>query len=211
MEPDQASLATVTSTVLHVRDIRPYLVGEAPSRTGDSGWEYPLWGRPTRRLLTWLEMDTTSNTDDDEMYRILLTMFRPVNLLQRWPGRSGVGSAFPRSEAGEAWSDLRLRIEGVPVILLGRRLAHVSGIQDDWRVWSLLDGTDHTPITHVPHPSGLTRTYNDSRECSLTGATLREGLWFTGSDLGVVPKLVSESLDLPWTRARISESPSRSI
>ena len=115
---------------------RPYVIGEAPGRSNGT----PLRGA-RRRIAKLVELD-----EDD-----LLEMFHWQNLLDQWPGYGpNGGSHFPMDAAREAARHVSER----PLILLGRRVATAFGVDQPWFGWR--DG-----IAVTPHPSGLSRWWND--------------------------------------------------
>jgi len=156
----------------------PILVGEAPSRRGDP--RKPLLDRAGRFLaeIAGIEFPTA-----------YLRAFGRCNLLQRWPGRDGVGSAFD-AEAGRIAAAMMTRtlvgsdFDGV-LVLLGRRVADSFGVPvaQPWAAPVLLTSgpgdlgslaTAHTIASvSIPRPSGLSREWNDPALRELAGRMIR--------------------------------------
>jgi hypothetical protein len=86
----------------------------------------------------------------------MLARCRAVNLLARWPGKSGKGDGFDMRAARRAASKMRMR--GV-VLLLGWNVARATGSQSrTYLEWHRLRGA---LAVVFPHPSGVNRWYND--------------------------------------------------
>lgn len=99
--------------------------------------------------------------------------FRAVNLVERWPGpsRGGKGDAFPMDQARRGAlrvARLIARERPARVLLAGRRVAEAFG----WRGAPLLAWAEAEvlvggrPVAEVaaaviPHPSGVSRWWND--------------------------------------------------
>lgn len=153
---------------------RLLLVGEAPSRTGDP--TKPLTGRVGRRLAALAGLSTFQ----------YLRRTERMNLLDRWPGSAGKGSAFPLVEArSAAWKKLSAFV-GRRVVLVGRRVADALDLDDPylgpWRCVVLDDGGNSPPASRaflcavIPHPSGVNRWWNDPKNTRSARAFLRSAL-----------------------------------
>lgn len=148
--------------------VRPLLLGEAP---GPSAPEHfvPLDGRGGDRLAQCAGMDRAE----------LLDGFATANLLARWPGPAGKGSAWDAATARYAARAFELP---EVTVLLGRRVcgafaaAHtwLRGPAMAWGEWRF--GPDDIAVTVVPHPSGINRLYNDPAVREQVGVALREAL-----------------------------------
>lgn len=110
--------------------------------------------------------------------RELLASFETANLLGRWPGPQGKGSAWNRAAAERA---ARRRPLGAVTVLLGRRVAEayarstcpwLRGVE--WGEWR--SGPRDQQVVVVPHPTGINRLYNDEAVRALVGEALREAL-----------------------------------
>jgi hypothetical protein len=115
----------------------------------------------------------------------LLDAFEARNLLGRWPGAAGKGSAWDAARARRAASRKPLR--GV-VVLLGARVARAYDLDPlGWGHWLRL--TRHAAVVAVPHPSGVNHLYNDPAARELAGRVLREALSLadSGAILPAVP------------------------
>lgn len=128
------------------KNLRPLLVGEAPSREGGE----PMGGRVGARLAA-----AAGLTVDEFLRRC-----DRVNLLSRCPGKAGrpKGHAFPAEEARVAAEALDVR--GRVVVILGKRVARACGLRDvAWLTEVRLRDAELAFV--VPHPSGIVRWYND--------------------------------------------------
>jgi len=126
------------------------LLGEAPNR-----WQGEDPIQRGRHTLYREDLAELCGLTMPAFYRC----FVRANLLSRWPGRSGRGSAFPPAEA-------RRRAESVAqhlgsfrsVVLVGRRVARAFGrYKQDWYAWY----DDGPRVAVVPHPSRVNRYWND--------------------------------------------------
>lgn len=144
----------------------PLLVGEAPSRTGDRFWAFPLSGNPAVNLCRWAGWVVPRG---EAAYWTLREHCDTTNLLERYPGPLGAGAAFPMALARPAWDALIPELTGRVVVLMGGRLGALAGLSLP-HVWARHDGGFN--VTYVPHPSGLNHVYNDPSQREMTGATL---------------------------------------
>jgi hypothetical protein len=133
------------------------LVGEAPNRwmEQNNAPHHALWRHDLAGLagLTMLEF---------------LRCFARCDLLDRYPGRQGRGSAFPLAEARPRADALleALRSESSPfvrVVLVGRRTAQACGHSDPWFYWRTLDVSPARAIDFAcaPHPSKVSTWWRD--------------------------------------------------
>jgi len=125
-----------------------YVVGQAPAMTG--GNRSPLTGPASHRLS---EMSGVTR-------KTWLLRTARLNVFDTWPGKSGKGDAFPLQAAREIVDDLLPRLQGRPVILLGGNVSAAFQYNHgpfEWHwhrfMW----------IARCPHPSGVNRWWNDSR------------------------------------------------
>lgn len=125
--------------------MKPLLVGEAPAR-GTEGLP-PFSGRSGAFLARVAGFDVAAR-------------FECVNLLDRWPGPQGKGSAFPLAEARAA--ALELDVGGRTVILAGWRVAHAWPDRAPRAYLVAVDGAHGGPLAVLPHPSGVCRWWNDA-------------------------------------------------
>lgn len=108
----------------------------------------------------------------------LLESFETVNLLGRWPGPRGKGSAWDRAAAQRAARRTPLR--GVTIVL-GRRVmdAYASTTYPwlkgaEWGEWRV--GPRGQRVAALPHPSGINQLYNNPEVRALVGRVLREAM-----------------------------------
>ena len=120
-------------------------IAQAPNSNGSN--VRPLSGRSGRRLARILGLDL-----DD-----MLAQLHPVNLLSRFYGKSGKGDAFPPAEARRAAEQFDLG-NADAVVLLGHGVAAAFGYRGEYLRWFELRGRR---AIVVPHPSGVSRWYND--------------------------------------------------
>jgi len=125
---------------------KPYVIGEAPG---------PRPGAPLeaarRRIARLIREDEAE----------LAELFEWMNLLDEWPGYGpGGGSAFP-VEAARRRARMHMintRPAGVtrnrPFVYLGKRVAAAFDFRGEWFEW-------HNDQVVTPHPSGLSRWWND--------------------------------------------------
>lgn len=92
-------------------------VGQAPSR--DTDGQPPFTGRSGRKLA---KLCGISHAE-------FLNAFELVNLLERWPGKSGKGDAFPMAEARLVAASLDFRNRPL-VVLVGRNVARAFDAAD---------------------------------------------------------------------------------
>jgi uracil-DNA glycosylase len=131
------------------------LVGEAPGRATDPA--RPLSGRTGAALERLAGLPPGS----------LPEAFELVNVLDRWPGRSGCGphpgDGFPLGEARKAARRLLRTLVGRRVILLGGRVCRALGVSPEpilaWREVIGIGGA--IAVAVVPHPSGVNHWWND--------------------------------------------------
>jgi hypothetical protein len=165
---------------------QPLLLGEAPSRTGDRYYRFPLSGSPAKLVCDLLSIRYSRAQYDGPWWQVR-EHFEVANLIERYPGPQGRGAAFPIGPAREAWAELWPTLSGRVVVLLGARLPGVAGVWADegesvfhqwWQVWSSSGVTlpEAATIVAIPHPSGLNRMYNDPAEREKTAATLRQAI-----------------------------------
>lgn len=134
------------------------IVGQAPGRRARG--EGPLGGACGRRLARLAGFGS---------FVELRQRAKLVNLLDRFPGKNGRGDAFPMIAAIETASAMKPR--GV-VLLAGKNVAAAFGFDGaeffEWR----RRGT--TRFAVIPHPSGLSRWWNDPFNVTRAAAFLRE-------------------------------------
>lgn len=162
--------------------MKPLILGEAPSKSGDRYWRFPLSGAVGQRLCTWAGIEPEpGGSRYGRYYWPLCEAFDLRNLLERYPGSLGSGVALPAHLAHpagvclqEEWGRAR-RV----VVLLGRRLARLFDVGEEFFIWHLKvvsQESSRTPvfIISIPHPSGLNRLYNSEAVVGSASRTLRE-------------------------------------
>jgi len=170
----------------------PILLGEAPSRTGDRYHMFPLSGRVAETLCSMADIPPMAGESRYGQWTwALYDRFECMNLIERWPGAQGSGSAFPMAVARAALVDRLPEIDGRVVVLLGSRLPRLLMPEDTTETfyrWEVAtpqaraeDGevvyqARPTTMCAIPHPSGLNRMYNAPAERERVGAILRQAM-----------------------------------
>ena len=93
-----------------------------------------------------------------------------VNLLPKFPGKHGAGDAFPLPAARRAAAALPL---APTTILLGSNVARAFSLPSALFCWHAVRGCR---LAVVPHPSGISRAWNDARLVARARAFLRQAL-----------------------------------
>jgi len=166
--------------------VKPLILGEAPGRGKDwVGGMFPLSGQVGVTLCRFagLEAEALREKPGDSRhghyYWTLLKRFDCQNVLDYWPGQNGRGSAFPIVEAEEALSEIEQDLMARPaVVLLGRRLVDLFRLEPraffEWSKWP--NARHGTWVAAIPHPSGLTRNYNDPEQRQKAGVVMRQAM-----------------------------------
>ena len=153
--------------------MKPLILGEAPSKSGDQYFMFPLSGAVGQRLCTLAGLTPDARgTQYGRYYWPLRKRFDLRNLLERYPGPAGRGAAFPLRTATEAWGALAPQLSGRVVVLLGRRLAGLAGVEDFF-VWRNVGGVR---LMVIPHPSALNSYYNSTEMWDSASCALQEAL-----------------------------------
>jgi uracil-DNA glycosylase len=181
----------------------PVLMGEAPSKSGDRYHMFPLSGRVAETLCAMAGIPPMAGESRYGQWTwALYDRFECMNLIERWPGAQGSGSAFPMEAARAALVERLPEIEGRVVVLLGARLPKLLMPKDTtetfyrWEVATsearASDGevvyvAKPTTMCAIPHPSGLNRMYNAVVERERAGAILRQAMDYARikAELGV--------------------------
>lgn len=146
-----------------VGGVKVLLIGEAPGKTGERIGAGPFdpSTRSGRRLA---DLAGVADVRD---------VFGAINLLNRWPGRTAHGSAFPagqaRKQAEQLWQDLPADVD---LLLVGSRVAtafQVTAAPLSWLgVVRPFEEVGERPIRGrarnvaiFPHPSPVNRYWND--------------------------------------------------
>lgn len=137
---------------------RILIVGQAPGPNTDPA--EPLWPEPASsaggRLASFAGLSP-------EEY---LRKFERINLLNEFPGRRWKNADTWAVEPGRvAASAIRPLLRGRRVILLGRNVSEAFGLDAPFHVWVGVDGFN---AAVVPHPSGRSHWYRDSRNSSVS-------------------------------------------
>ena len=120
------------------------IIGQAPSRVSDP--REPLSGRSGARLAALCGITLPE----------FLDRFDRRNLLDAWPGKAGKGDVFVgRGEARLLADGLRAALAGRPIVLLGANLAAAFRSTEPAFRFS------PSRIAWSPHPSGISRWWND--------------------------------------------------
>jgi len=141
-------------------------VAEAPGEPGsrlEGGRVLDSRTRSGRRLAELLGVEEVADR------------FLALNLVDRWPGRTAHGSAFPaglaRKNAVEIFGSLPVDVD---LVLVGRRVARAFGVSNAYLRWTQVsqrqtaDGRTTSEVLHrravvIPHPSGVNRWWNDPK------------------------------------------------
>jgi uracil-DNA glycosylase len=167
--------------------MKPLLVGESPSRSGDRYWMFPLSGAVAQALcqMAWIPPQPDYGSRYGRWTWALYDRFDCVNVVERYPY-----GGWPREEAA---STLERVLENASsdyevVVLLGRRAqqayvdAHVpaESVVDGLGFYEwVIDPTSPTgrrEVVALPHPSGLNRVYNDPSARRRAGVILNEAI-----------------------------------
>jgi len=138
--------------------MRPLIVGQAPAR--GRSLSTPFVGTRTGARLCEL----TGLSEEQ-----LISKFELVNLVKRYPGKSGKGDAFPFKTANANVRRLMPRMADRRVLLLGSNVAKAFGLRMlplTWYPWtlSLRNGeSNDCLVALLPHPSGVNRWWNSHR------------------------------------------------
>lgn len=130
---------------------RPLIIGQAPGARSDPA--QPLAGRCGARLADLAGLDLPT----------FLATFERINLIDRFPGKTGKGDTFPRAEAGKTAT--RLIIRGAflrrRVVFLGENVTATFGFKhavfEPLRFYQSADSA----LAFCPHPSSINRWWND--------------------------------------------------
>lgn len=140
-----------------------FVVGEAPgdpATRAAGGRPFDSRTRSGRRLAELLGVEEVADA-----YPVL-------NLVDRWPGRTAHGSAFPRglarSRADALWFDL----PAGDLLLVGKRVAAAFDVSVAYLCWESVTRYRPTGTAEVrygrrravavfPHPSGVNRWWNE--------------------------------------------------
>lgn len=130
--------------------MKPLVIGQAPSRGRDG--EPPLSGRSGARLanLAGISLEEFLGQTDR------------VNLIERWPGRSGKkGDRFPAAEARARFHVILPMCSGHRVVLLGSHVAEAFRFYGRPFCWARSLTPVYADWAFCPHPSGVNLWWND--------------------------------------------------
>lgn len=95
-----------------------------------------------------------------------------TNVIQRFPGRSGKGAAFPAAEAREGLARLWRRTpRRVAFVYMGKRVAAADGWRGQYLQWGTHRGR---LVCTLPHPSGVNRWWNDPANAELARSFIHD-------------------------------------
>lgn len=153
----------------------PVLVGEAPSKSGDRYWMFPLSGAVGQRMCEWARIEPEpTGSRYGRYYWALRERFECVNVYDRY----AESTPWSLPCARIAW-DARLRTDypdsgrHYVFVALGRRVAQAMGHTLPWNEW--YRGSCMSTVV-IPHPSGLNRMYNAVEVGARSGEVLREAM-----------------------------------
>lgn len=154
--------------------MKPLLLGEAPSRTGDRYYRFPLSGAVARTLCQRAGLPPDGPPEEIASWSWgLYEHFDTLNAIQRYADASP-WSAVKARERWRKWLDEQEDEAPRVVIALGRKAADAIGIGGaPWGVWIPAARTD---MILAPHPSGRNRLLNDDLYQRMLGRILREAL-----------------------------------
>lgn len=144
-------------------------VGQAPSRTSDPS--RPFSGQCGKFLA---ELLGTSQED-------MLAKHDFINVLDTWPGKGLGGDKFPMAEAKQAAMGKLDLLRGKTVVLLGANVARAFNVSE-FRYLGIYEIRSRenvldivaSPVTVIPHPSGVNRYYNSVENKLTVSKFLRE-------------------------------------
>jgi len=128
---------------------RVLLVGQAPSRTSDPS-------RPLEQSQSGRRLLRLSGLQPEQFKRT----FEMMNLLDCWPGAAKTGDLFPMPEARLFAERMLPSLAGRRVILLGPAVAEAFRVRAPLLRW-LPGGRLASAWAIFPHPSGVSRYWND--------------------------------------------------
>ncbi len=136
--------------------MKPLIIGEAPSRTGDP--KKVIDGALGAKLAAFCGMNMQTFRAE----------FARANVTDAWPGQAGKGSMFD----AEPSARLRRRLlKGRLVIMLGKRVARAFDMDPDYFIEQrTISGAG---VYVVPHPSGINRFYNSAENRSRMACFMR--------------------------------------
>jgi uracil-DNA glycosylase len=162
--------------------MRPLLVGEQPSRTGDRYWEFPLSGAVAQALCQMAEIPPEpEGTRYGRWTWALYERFDCINIIERYePWDAAKAATSLDFASGIAESEV--------FVLLGRRAqqAYVDmqapgeSVLDgaDWFEWKVdpSSPTGRREVVVIPHPSARNQTYLADRMKVRSGEVLRAAI-----------------------------------
>lgn len=171
-------------------DKPPMIIGEAPSKSGDRYWMFPISGAVAETLCKLAGIPPQPGGSRYGQWTwALYDYFECENLIERYPGVQGRGASFPTGIARANAIAKREEWARRVVVLLGRRLADVLVDERDGSVLPFFEWRERMHVVRehdgciiscqvvaIPHPSGLNRMLNDETTRDRTGAVLREAM-----------------------------------
>lgn len=162
--------------------MKPLLIGEMPSRTGDRYWEFPLSGVVARTLCRMADIPPEpASTGLGQWTWALYEHFDTINAIERHGPWDSAVAARRLAEEIESAREV--------VVLLGRRpqsaycsmqqpVRNVLLAKLDFYQWrtDLCAPTSRREVVVIPHPSALNRLYEEPRERERAGKVLRQAI-----------------------------------
>lgn len=138
--------------------MKPLLIGLAPKKLGEPG-AFLTPGSSSRRIASLLGCS--------------------VEEISRYFDTSNLSSVPLEHASQEHWRSLAtsLELSGRVVVACGRIVSKALDGPAEWGQWVIRE--DGTAITAMPHPSGLTRNWNDEQAVSNGRTTLAAALAMT--------------------------------
>lgn len=157
--------------------LRPLLLGEAPSCSGDRYHAFPLSGAVGKRLCEFAQIPPEEEGSKYGVYYwALREHFDCLNAIERF------GDAYPwRVEKARKRVREYLAEEGeegpVVVVALGvNAFDAIAGTRGRGTPWGEWIQVGIMRVVMIPHPSGRNLLYNDQRMKNLAGRVLREAM-----------------------------------
>lgn len=167
----------------------PIILGEAPSKSGDRYHAFPCSGAVAELLCKMAGIaPLVGESRYGQWTWALYDHFECENLIERWPGPQGRGSAFPDDVARPLAKAFAKNNSNRVVVLLGARLRDLMIDEQfgkpgfySWCPRMVVRGAGEivlspAMVVAIPHPSGLNRTLNDPAERERCGEVLREAM-----------------------------------
>lgn len=161
--------------------MKPILIGEAPSKSGDRYHSFPLSGAVAERMCRLAGIAPQSEgTRYGRWTWALYDVFECHNVFERyadatpWKPAKALGRVEELYEeiCGDDGSVMRERV----IVGLGRKVQAALGVPPEIEFYEWTDNDDMGRVCIVPHPSGLNRLLNSEENRQKFGESLREAM-----------------------------------